>query len=33
MVDKHLSDDEIKKLLAFLGSLECKGTLTPPASL
>jgi cytochrome c peroxidase len=32
MVDKHLSDDEIKKLVAFLGSLECTGTLEPPPS-
>jgi cytochrome c peroxidase len=32
MVDKHLSDDEIKKLVAFLGSLECTGTLEPPSS-
>jgi cytochrome c peroxidase len=30
MVDKHLSDDEIKKIVAFLGSLECSGSLTPP---
>jgi cytochrome c peroxidase len=33
MVDKKLSDDEIDKLVAFLGSLECTGTLTPPAAL
>lgn len=31
MVDKHLSDDEIKKLVAFLGALECSGKLTPPS--
>ncbi len=30
MVDKQLSDDEIKKLVAFLGSLECTGALEPP---
>lgn len=27
MVDKKLSDTEIKQLVAFLGSLECRGTL------
>jgi cytochrome c peroxidase len=32
MVDKKLSKDEIEKLLAFLGTLECSGTLTPPSS-
>ena len=32
MVDKNLSDDEIKKLVAFLGSLECSGSLEPPSS-
>jgi cytochrome c peroxidase len=32
MVDKKLSDDEIKQLVAFLGALECTGTLTPPPS-
>lgn len=31
MVDKHLSDEEIKQLLAFLGALACPGTLTPPS--
>ena len=30
MVDKKLTDDEIKKLIAFLGSLECTGKLEPP---
>jgi cytochrome c peroxidase len=30
MADKHLSDDEIAKLIAFLGALECTGKLTPP---
>jgi cytochrome c peroxidase len=33
MIDKKLSADEIRKLVAFLGALECPGTLTPPASL
>lgn len=33
MVDKKLSDEEIASLLAFLGSLECSGSLTPPAPL
>jgi len=33
MVNKHLSDDEVKKLVAFLGSLECSGSLTPPTAL
>jgi len=33
MVDKQLSDDEIAKLIAFLGALECSGKLTPPAAL
>ncbi len=33
MVDKQLSDDEVKKLMAFLGALECPGKLTPPAAL
>jgi cytochrome c peroxidase len=32
MVDKKLSDDEIKKIIAFLGTLECTGALTPPPS-
>jgi cytochrome c peroxidase len=31
MVDKKLSDGEIDKLIAFLGALECTGTLTPPS--
>lgn len=30
LVDKKLTDDEIAALLAFLGSLECTGTLEPP---
>jgi cytochrome c peroxidase len=30
MIDKKLSDDEIEKLIAFLGALECTGVLTPP---
>jgi cytochrome c peroxidase len=33
MVNKNLSDDEVKKLVAFLGSLECSGSLTPPRPL
>jgi cytochrome c peroxidase len=33
MVNKNLSDDEVKKLLAFLGSLECSGSLAPPTPL
>jgi cytochrome c peroxidase len=33
MVDKHLSDGEIDQLVAFLGSLECTGSLEPPPSL
>lgn len=33
MVAKNLSDDEVKKLVAFLGSLECSGKLTPPTPL
>jgi cytochrome c peroxidase len=33
MVNKNLSDDEVKKLVAFLGSLECSGSLAPPAPL
>ena len=33
MVDKQLSDDEVNKLIAFLGALECSGKLTPPAAL
>jgi cytochrome c peroxidase len=33
MVDKKLSDDEIEKLVAFLGTLECAGKLEPPPSL
>jgi cytochrome c peroxidase len=33
MVDKQLSDDEVAKLIAFLGALECSGKLTPPAVL
>lgn len=31
-VDRKLSDAEIKSLVAFLGSLACEGTLTPPAN-
>lgn len=31
LVDKKLSDDEIKSLVAFLGALDCGGKLTPPA--
>jgi cytochrome c peroxidase len=30
LVDKKLSDDEIKSLLAFLEALNCSGSLTPP---
>ena len=30
-VDRKLTDTEIKALVAFLGSLDCEGTLTPPA--
>ncbi|HEX2734696.1 MAG TPA: cytochrome c peroxidase [Polyangiaceae bacterium] len=30
LVDKKLSNDDIKSLLAFFESLECKGTLEPP---
>ena len=33
MVNKNLSDDEIQKLVAFLGSLECSGSLAPPTTL
>jgi cytochrome c peroxidase len=33
MVNKNLSDDEVKKLLAFLGSLECSGSLAPATPL
>lgn len=33
MVDKKLSDDEIKKLVAFLGTLDCASKLEPPPSL
>jgi len=33
MVDKKLSDDEIDKLVAFLGALECSGKLEPPPAL
>lgn len=33
MVDKHLSDDEVAKLVAFLGALDCSGSLTPPPPL
>ena len=33
MVDKKLSDDEVQKVIAFLGALECTGSLTPPAPL
>ncbi len=33
MVDKKLSDDEVQKIVAFLGALECTGSLTPPAPL
>lgn len=33
MVDKQLSDDEIQKLVAFLGALECTGSLSPPTAL
>jgi cytochrome c peroxidase len=33
MVDKQLTDDEIDKLVAFLGSLECTGSLEPPPAL
>ncbi len=30
MLDKKLTDEEIKQLVAFLGALECEGELTPP---
>ena len=33
MVDKKLSDDEIDKLVAFLGALECSGKLESPPAL
>ena len=33
MVDKKLTDDDVKKLVAFLGTLECTGKLEPPPSL
>lgn len=33
MVDKKLSDDEIEKVVAFLGTLDCAGKLEPPPSL
>jgi cytochrome c peroxidase len=33
MVDKHLNDAEIDQLVAFLGSLECTGSLEPPPAL
>lgn len=33
MVDKKLTDDEIDKLVAFLGTLDCSGSLEPPPSL
>lgn len=31
LMDKKLSEDEIKNLIAFLGALECGGKLTPPS--
>lgn len=31
MMDKQLTDAEVAQLIAFLGALECKGQLTPPA--
>lgn len=30
MMDKKLSDEEVDQIVAFLGALECKGTLIPP---
>lgn len=33
MVDKGLTDDEVGKIIAFLGALECPGRLSPPANL
>lgn len=33
MVDKKLSDDEIEKLVAFLGTLDCAGKLEPSPAL
>lgn len=33
MVDKKLTDDEVKKIVAFLGALECPGSLSPPVAL
>lgn len=30
LVDKKLSDDEVGAIVAFLGALECSGTLEPP---
>jgi cytochrome c peroxidase len=31
LMDKKLTDEELKNLIAFLGALECGGKLTPPA--